>query len=325
MTAEYEIMVDPLLKELEAEFDGIHVVAIGGGHGLAQALIAAQDHAAAITAIVSVADDGGSSGRLAPALDIPPPGDIRRCLVALSPEPSLWKRLLEFRFSEGDVAGHSLGNLIIAAMTEMSGGDFQDALNTAGRLLGARGAVVPASLERLGLKAVIGGEAIEGQVAIATTRGGVEQLDVIPENATPSRTALTAIRGADQIVLGPGSLFTSIGAVLRVPGIATAVSESEAQLVYVCNLTTQDGETWGLDGIGHVRALVDVLGIRPPDIVVAHDGDFDCPPEVQPVRLDVDEVRKMGCRVELAELADTSGGWPQHDPARLGAVLRRLA
>ncbi len=299
------------------------MVAIGGGHGLARALLAVQDYAGLITAVVSVADDGGSSGRLAPALGIPPPGDTRRALIALSPGESLWRRVMEHRFEAGDVAGHSLGNLLLAAFAEMSGG-LDEALQTMGRLMGARGAVLPAAGERLTLEAVVDGAEVAGQVEIARSRGAVESLRVRPE-VPATRAALAAIEAADQIVLGPGSLYTSLAAVLVVPGMAAAVNRSGARLVYVCNLTTQDGETLGMDAAAHVRALVEVAGIRPPDVVVAHHGDLAVPPGLQPVWVEPEALAGLGSRLEEADLADPAADWPQHDPARLGAVLRRLA
>ena len=316
-----DVLIAPLLEELEASYDGLHVVALGGGHGLAAALQAILEYADTITAVVGVADDGGSSGRLSPGLSIPSPGDIRRALLALSPEPSVWRRLMDFRFEGADVAGHSLGNLIIAALTEMSG-SFEDALHTVGRLLGARGAVVPAAVEPLVLEADVDGATVQGQVAIARSRGRITDLRVRPEGIGATRSAREAIGAADQIVLGPGSLFTSLIAGLKVPGIAEAVNASPAKLVYVCNLTTQDGETLGLDGGEHIAALADIGGVRPPDAVVAHEGPLAVPAGLTRVSLDAGG---GGWILARGDIADPDAPWPQHDPARLGAVLRRLA
>jgi len=319
-----DLLTEPLLDELEPEAAAAKVVALGGGHGLAQALLAVRGYAGWITAVVSVADDGGSSGRLAPALGVPPPGDCRRALLALSPDPSVWREVVDHRFASGDVAGHSLGNLVLAALTHIGGG-LEEALATVGRLIGARGRVVPASPLCLGLRAVIDGAEVQGQVAIALSRGRIGELGVLPADAPASASALEALGEADQVVIGPGSLFTSLGAVLVVPGMVAALNDSKAQLVYVCNLTTQDGETLGLDGTGHVRALMEVAGMRPPDVVVANEAAFPVPATVEAVRADRAEIEALGPRVELAALADPSAPWPQHDPARLGAVLRRLA
>jgi uncharacterized cofD-like protein len=318
--SEADLLLEPLLAELDLDVEGRRVTAIGGGHGLAVALRSILDYADIITAIVGVADDGGSSGRLAPALAIPPMGDIRRALLALSPDPSLWRRLMEYRFGEAgsDIGGHSLGNLLIAALTEMSG-SFEDALNTAGRLLGARGAVVPAAIEPLTLEADVDGATVRGQVAIATGRGTITALRVLPESARATRSASSAIAAADEIVLGPGSLFTSVIAGLRVPGIAEAINAASGMLVYVCNLTSQDGETLGLDGTAHVRALSTVGGIRPPDVVVAHDGPLRVPLGLQRIGV------PQAAGIVTGDLADPAAEWPAHDPARLGAILRRLA
>lgn len=319
-----DLLAEPLLEELEPDEGAGRVVALGGGHGLAQALAAIRSYAGQITAVVSVADDGGSSGRLAPALEIPPPGDCRRALLALSPDPSPWRDAVGHRFAAGDVCGHSLGNLLLAGLAAGVGG-LEGALAVLGRLLGARGRVVPASPVPLTLRAVVGGAEIRGQVAVARARGPLTELGVLPSDAPASPSALQALRSADQVVVGPGSLFTSLGAVLAVPGLAEAVSNGPGRLVYICNLTTQDGETLGMDAADHVRALCAVTGVRPPDVVVANDAPFPVPEAVTGVWADRVEIESLGSRLETGGLADPAAAWPQHDPARLGAVLRRLA
>lgn len=319
-----DLMAAPMLEALEPAEPGPKVVALGGGHGLAQALIAIRGYAAAITAVVSVADDGGSSGRLAPALGLPPPGDCRRALLALSPDPSPWRAAVCHRFESGDVAGHSLGNLVLAALAASEGG-LEAALATLGRLLGARGRVVPAAPMPLHLQAVIDGAGVRGQVAIALSRGRIESLEVEPAEAAASPSALEALAEADQVVIGPGSLFTSLAATLVVPGMAAGLNASPGRLVYICNLTTQDGETLGLDGAAHVRALCEVTGIRVPDVVVANDAPFRVPAALEAVWADRGEIESLGGKLEAAGLVDGAAPWPQHDAARLGAVLRRLA
>ncbi len=318
-----DLLVEPLLQELEEGFDGVQVAAIGGGHGLAAALRAILDYADVVTGVVSVADDRGSSGRLAPGLDIPPPGDIRRALLAVTDQPSLWRSLIEYRFEDSDVAGHSLGNLIIAAMAEI-GADFAEAVNTVGRMLGTRGAVIPVAPTRLDLEADVDGAVVRGQVAVARSRGVITDVRVLPEGVAASPRALEALEAADQIVLGPGSLFTSLIAPLKVPGVVESVNGSEASLVYVCNLTTQDGETLGLTGLQHLEALVAIGGLRTPDAIVAHDGPLAIPPGLDRVELDHAGLGDAGIRLEIADVADPDADWPQHDAARLGAVLRRL-
>ena len=310
---------EALLEELDTPDEGVDVVAFGGGHGLACALRAILHYAGRISAVVTVADDGGSSGRLSPDLGIPPPGDIRRALLALSPRPSMWRELMAFRFEESDVAGHSLGNLLLAALAEITG-DFEEALRMAGGMLGARGRVIPAARRPLVLEALVDGEVVRGQVAIATASGPPSELRLVPGETEATPAALDAVASADQIVLGPGSLFTSVIAGLKVGAIADAVNSSAARLVYVCNLTTQDGETLGMSGGDHVAALSAHGGIRPPDAVVVHDGPLAVPPGL--ARVTGDDITAP---VESADLADPSASWPAHDPARLGAVLRRLA
>lgn len=318
-----ELLVEPLLQQLEEEYEGLQVAAIGGGHGLSAALRAILHYADAVTAIVTVADDGGSSGRIAPGLEIPPPGDIRRALLAMTDQPSLWRSLIEYRFSNSDVAGHSLGNLILAAMAELGGG-FSDAVNTVGRLLGARGAVIPVAAEGLALEADVDGVVVRGQVAIARSRGSITDLRAVPD-VEASRSAIEAIAAADQIVLGPGSLFTSVIAPLRVGDMAAAITESKATLIYVCNLTTQDGETFEMSGAEHIEALVSIAGIRIPDVVVAHDGPLIVPDGLERLELDLDRMAEAGVRLEFGDIVRDGSDWPEHDPARLGAVLRRLS
>jgi len=194
-----------------------------------------------------------------------------------------------------------------------------------GRLLGTRGAVIPAAPVPLRLEAVVDGEPVVGQVAIAGSRGKIEELRIDPPGVEAPVSATSAIAGADQVVVGPGSLFTSTIAALKVPGLVEAINASPASLVQVCNLTTQDGETLGMDAAAHVRALCSHTGMRTPDVVLAHQGPIAVPPGLQAVDADREVLEEMGCEVVTAELADPGGAWPQHDPARLGAVLRRLA
>lgn len=300
---------------------GPKVVAIGGGHGLAAALEAVQLYAGKVTAIVSVADDGGSSGRLTETMSIPAPGDIRRCLLALSAEPSLVTELFAHRFSAGDVNDHSLGNLMLAALTDMLG-DFEAAVCAAGRMLGAVGDVIPASTGPVGLRAVIDGETVEGQVAVARARGRIDSIELTGEDPSPSLRALEAIAGADQIVIGPGSLFTSVIATLLVPGLAQAVTNSNGRRVFVSNLVTQDGETWDLDGPGHLEALGNLGGVEGPGMVLVHDGALDVPPGHSRIAYDDANVGMWG--IYPADVADCTAGWPAHDPFALARVLEIL-
>lgn len=311
-----------LMQAIDFDATGPAVVAIGGGHGLAQALRAIQLYTSDVTAVVTVADNGGSSGRLSPALDIPPPGDIRRCLVALSPEPSRWRELFEFRFSQGDVEGHSLGNLILAALASEAG-SFDAGVQEAERCLGSIGAVVPVALEAMQLRALIDGRVVEGQLDIARARGNLEYIEVLPSGVEANRRALDAIARADQIVLGPGSLFTSVVAVLLVGGMVDAINDAPGRLIYVCNLITQDGETLGMAAPAHLSALTNRTGVRFPDVVLANEGEIDVPPPHDFLRLDPDEVAPAA--LVAADLVARDTEWPQHDPHRLATVLSGLA
>jgi uncharacterized cofD-like protein len=286
------------------------VVALGGGHGLAATLAAARRYAGDLCAIVSVADDGGSSGRLRAAYGIPPPGDLRKCLVALADPASLWTPAFEHRFDAGELEGHAFGNLVIAGLAA-STGDFEQALAAAGELLGAVGRVVPATVEPVVLKAVIRGEngegadSVTGQVAVGSA-GGIAGVSLVPADARAPEAALAALARADQVVIGPGSLFTSVLAVVAVPDLRGALASTPGRKVYVCNLRPQVPETEGYGVADHVDALR------------AHGLDIDvvlCHPDSLPVgRLDVECVQRPVARL------DGLG----HDPALLAAALEDL-
>ncbi|MCH8899883.1 MAG: uridine diphosphate-N-acetylglucosamine-binding protein YvcK [Acidobacteria bacterium] len=307
----------------DLEERGPRVVAVGGGTGLARALRAIRGYAGSIDAIVTVADDGGSSGRLAQELGIPPPGDIRKCLIALTPEESVWRRLFEYRFTGADVEGHSLGNLIIAALADIEG-SFELALRSSEQLLGALGSVLPASPMHLGLEAVIDGKTIAGQVNIARARGSIDRIGVLPPDAPASESAIRAIDAADQIVLGPGSLYTSVIATLAVSGITEAVNRTEASLIYVTNLVTQDGETLGLDAADHLDALLHLTGLRPPAAIVASDSPVHVDPPQEQLVVDGEAIATYGVGLITADLLDREAERPVHDPSLLGEVLRGL-
>ena len=290
---------------------GPRVVAVGGGHGLAASLRAARNYAGSVTGIVSVADDGGSSGRLRRQLGIVPPGDLRMCLVALAdvveePSRSL-ASAFEHRFESDEVAGHALGNLVIAALVA-STGDLQQALDLAGRLLGTVGRVLPAATEPVVLKAsALGGE-IRGQTAVHRTRG-IERVSLIPADVPAPPEALAAICEADQVVIGPGSLYTSVLAALAVPDITKALAETHAHRVYVANLRPQPAETAGYDMADHVTALKE-HGVLVDTVVV--DSSF----------IELGDTVGLGARVVVAELAKANG--LAHDPGRLAEVLIHL-
>lgn len=310
------------LEALGLDDAGPAVVAIGGGVGLAQSLRAIQCFAGDITAIVSVADDGGSSGRLAPAMGIPPPGDIRKAMLALAGGPSLWGELMAHRFDRGDVEGHSLGNLMLAALTDIIG-DFQTAVRTAERLLDCNGRVVPVATEALQLSAVVDDRIVGGQVAIMEGRGHISELSVQP-GAKANPEALTAIHEADVVVLCAGSLYTSVICNLVVPGVAEAVNECDAAIVSILNLVTQRGETLDMDGYAHVLALHEAGGLERAGTVVMHQGELEIPPGLTRVAMNEDEAHDLGWDLVEWDVADQHAEWPAHDPLRLGRVLAGL-
>lgn len=287
-----------------------HVVALGGGHGLATALRAARQYAGAITAVVSVADDGGSSGRLRRELDVPAPGDIRVCLGALA-QNDVWATAFEHRFTGEELSGHALGNLVLVGLAE-SLGDFTAAIDEAGRLLETLGRVLPATTEPVVLKAEVEGESVEGQVAVATASGRIRRVSLVPGDARAHPDAIAAIAAADQVLLAPGSLYTSLLPVLAVDQVRAAVAASQAQVVAVCNLHPQPPETAGLDGVDHLRAVLD-HDARVDVFVSQRDGAL---------AVDTEAVQALGVRPVVADVARPPG--LVHDPGRLAKVLRDL-
>ncbi len=318
-----ETQAETALAPLLLDPEGPTVVALGGGHGQAAALEAIQCYAGHISALVAVGDDGGSSGRLS-GLGIPPPGDVRRCLLALTPEPSLWSELFSHRFTSGDVAEHSLGNLILAGLADLFG-DFESAVLTAERMLGTLGSVIPVADEPITLSATIEGREVIGQKVISETPGDLTELHIEPRDVTATRRALAAVAAADQIVMGPGSLYTSILSALKVNMLAPAIMGASAQRVFILNLVTQDAETLGVSGADHLEAMAKHVGVTGPGIVVAHDGPLGVPEGHEPVRVAAEEAARHGWRVVFADVADSTADWPQHEPLKLGRVLEELA
>jgi uncharacterized cofD-like protein len=282
------------------------VVALGGGHGLAASLTAVRRYASEVTAIVSVADDGGSNGRLREAFGMPAPGDVRRCLVALGDPESLWARAFEYRFESGELEGHAFGNLVIAGLAA-STGDFTTALTEAGRLVQAAGRVLPATAGPVVLKADVAGEEVVGQVRVQDAFGPKSRVSLVPADADPPDDAVAAITQADQVILGPGSLYTSVLAVTAVGALRAALASRTGGRIYICNLRPQVPETSGFDVAAHVRALRD-HGVE-VDMVI-HDpswmptGTLDMP---------------------VIEAAVGRPDGLAHDSERLAAVLEQLA
>lgn len=281
------------------------VVAIGGGHGTAVTLRAARCYSGLVTAIVSVADDGGSSGRLRELLDVVALGDMRKCLVALADPNAPLATAFERRFEEGELAGHALGNLVLAGLVGATG-DLVRAVDEAARLLGAAGRVLPATTEPVVLKAdAVGGE-VAGQVAVSQA-SQIRSVSLVPGDAGPPPAAIEAILDADQVVIGPGSLYTSVLAAAAVPELARAIGETKAQRVFVCNLRPQVPETEGYDVGRHVSALA------------LHRVAVDR------VLWDSSAGMELGvCRLPVTDLRLTDPAGRVHDPGRLAQALLGL-
>jgi uncharacterized cofD-like protein len=293
----------------------VKVVGLGGGHGLAATLRAALTYADEVSAVVTVADDGGSSGQLTRELGIPPPGDIRNCLVALSDDSQL-AALYQHRFVSGALTGHTVGNLLIAALTETKG-DFATAVAEAGRLLRCKGRVYPATSEIVTLGAHVRGGRIHGQAAVARSSASIQAVFLTPAAPAAHPAAVAAITDADQVVMGPGSLFTSTIAALLVPGVRSAVKETKARRIYVCNSRAEKGETEGLDAVAHVEALLAHAGAFSLDTAVVQRPVI----EADGVGVDRHALEQCGVTVVEADVADPDGG---HDAHRLGEVLSTL-
>lgn len=289
----------------------MRVVALGGGHGTAVTLRAARRYADDVTAIVSVADDGGSTGRLREQLDVVALGDMRKCLVALA-DDSLLARAFEHRFGEGDLAGHALGNLVLAGLVTAAG-DLVAAVDEAAALLGASGRVLPATTEKVVLRAVGEAGEVSGQVAVSQA-GRIRRVSLVPAGCSPPPDAVSALGKADQVVIGPGSLFTSILAAAAVPGIAEALASTAAQRVYVCNLRPQLPETEGFDVASHVAALR-AHGVTVD--VVLYDSTAGVP-------LGQHGPSGAGPDVPVVDRRLTSSNGLVHDPARLARALADL-
>jgi uncharacterized cofD-like protein len=295
---------------------GPRITCIGGGHGLSAALSAARRLTDDVTAVVTVADDGGSSGVLRDWLGIPAPGDLRMAISTLAADPAR-AALLQYRFREGDLAGHPLGNLLIAALADLRG-DFGGAIEEVSAIAGVRGRVFPATTGNVRLRAVVGGREIAGQVAIAQGPGPVERLALDPADPPASDGAVRAIEEATLTVLGPGSLFTSVLAAVLVPGIAAALQRT-GRVVLVLNVAEQMGETAGLDAADHVRSLIaHVPGLR-LDAVLAHDGP--AAGIARPVAVDDEALAALRAPVVRADLVAEGA---RHDPDKLAAALKGL-
>jgi uncharacterized cofD-like protein len=310
---------------------GLKVVAIGGGTGLPSVLRAMKPYTANITAIVTVADDGGSSGRLRREMGVLPPGDLRNNIAALADDESLMTQLFQYRFQTGDLEGHAFGNLFIAALSGVAGG-LENALVEIGRVLNIQGSVLPATLQDVHLLATVRQPGkgrplkIQGESQIGDFGGQIESISLVPENPDAYPASVLAILDADVIVIGPGSLYTSILPNLLVKGITEALRETEAHKVYVCNVATQPGETEGYNVADHVEALERHIGRGVFGTVLANNAQptanaGENTVYVQPVS-DQHEIAHR-YRMIYTDLTDPERPW-RHDPQKLAMLILRL-
>ena len=260
-----------------------------------------------------------------------PPGDIRNCLLALSPEDSIMTQLLHFRFETGDLAGHSFGNLFLAALSQITG-DFAEAVRVTGDLLDARGEVVPASLEQVCLKARLsGGKMVEGQWAITSSGSFCEAVFLEPEDAEPNEAAINAIENADLVVLGPGSLFTSIIPNLLFRQIREAIHRSSAPKLFICNVMTQPGETSGFSASAHLASLIQHAGTQIADTMLVNTAvpppkivEFYRSKGAEPVTVDEDGLSGYSQRILSADVGFAEQDYFRHDSDRLATAVTSL-
>ena len=325
-----EELVDVILAHRRLN-RGPKIVAVGGGTGLSTLLRGLKHYSANITAIVTVADDGGSSGRLRREIGVLPPGDIRNCLAALADEEKLLTELFQYRFQAGDgLNGHSFGNLFLTAMSEITG-DLERAIAASSKVLAVRGKVLPATLTDVRLWAELtDGRVIEGESNISHAGGKIQRIGCLPTNAPAPPAAIKAIAEADLILLGPGSLYTSVIPNLLVPEIREAIASAQVPRIYICNIMTQLGETDGYSVSEHIRTIDQICQQKLFDAVVVNQRY----PSVKslrryaqenshPVFLDREDVAKMGRKVIMADVMeeDYASGYIRHDSHRLASVL----
>jgi uncharacterized cofD-like protein len=323
----------------------MQVVAIGGGTGLSTLLRGLKHHVdepvrrarfephiTRLTAIVTVTDEGGSSGRLRRELGVLPPGDIRNCLVALAEDEALFAQLFNYRFPNGrGLAGHSFGNLFLTALTRLTR-DFAKAVRVSSEVLAIRGEIYPATLSDVRLKARLqNGRTIAGESRINKTRVPIERLEIVPGRCRPLPEALAAIRQADLVTVGPGSLYTSLVPNLLVSGIPEEIARSQALKVYVSNLMTQPGETLAYTAAQHLRALDEHAGRQLFDAVVLNTAALSpalekryAAQEAEPVAHDLDAVRALGVQPVFADLLEEDHV-ARHNARRLAQLLLDLA
>lgn len=308
------------------------IVIIGGGTGLPVLLRGLKKYDVDITAIVTVADDGGSSGRLRNEMQIPPPGDIRNVLAALSDVEPLVEEMFQHRFkTSNELSGHSLGNLILAAMTSITG-NFSHAIQEMSRVLNVRGKVLPAANRSVILNAEMeDGSIVSGESKIPYSGKKIKRVFLQPKNVQPLPETIQAIKQADLIVIGPGSLYTSILPNLLVKELGRAVCEAKAKKVYICNLMTQAGETLNFTASDHVKAIYDHMDCAFIDKILVNNEEI--PPEIElrykeelarPVQFDFERLSELGITVVQEKIANLEGNVIRHDTRKVAEILYSL-
>lgn len=308
---------------------GPRIVTVGGGTGLSVLLSGLKEYTSNITAIVTVADDGGSSGRIRKEFDILPPGDIRNCLVALADASTLMQDLFQFRFdTSSELAGHSFGNLFITVMTRLTG-DFEKAIRETSKVLALRGRVIPSTLQKVILTAThTDGSQTVGEKNIPLSRRRIQSVALQPQEVTPTPDALKAIEQAQIIVLGPGSLYTSIIPNLLVRELSQAIASSGALKMYVCNVMTQPGETESYSASEHIRSLLSHSAPRLLNYVLVNTGEIPqailgryAEENSYPVMNDRKKIEQMGYRVIEDDFVSIDGDVIRHDPSKLARII----
>jgi len=303
---------------------GPKIVAIGGGTGLSTLLRGLKEYTDHLTAIVTVADDGGSSGRLRREMGILPPGDFRQCIAALAEAEPLMSQLLQYRFGNGDLGGHSFGNLFLAAMAEITG-SFEEGLEQSSRVLAVRGRVLPSTLENVVLSAELeNATLVRGESQVPRSNAGIRRVFIHPADAPAYPEAVSAILKADLVLIGPGSLYTSVMPNLLVRGLLEALHTTPAPVVYICNVATQPGETDGYGVAEHVEALIRHVGEDLLDLVLA-DGIEPprFPAEWKAMPVWTTERQVAGLPVVRRDLRSPERP-TRHDPAKLARAIVEL-
>ncbi len=311
---------------------GPKIVVIGGGHGLSHLIFGLKEYTANITAIVTVADSGGSSGRLREEFNIVAPGDIRNCLVALADAPALMGELFQFRFSQdSQLQGHNFGNLFLTAMVQLTNGDFERAVKETSKVLAIRGSVVPSTVSNVHLVAeYMDGTRTQGEAKIPNSNSRVKRVYLTDEAAYPTADALEAIAQADVVILGPGSLYTSVIPNLIVKGMSEAIAKCQAFKIYICNVMTQHGETDNFSASDHVRALIEHANKDVIDACLINDAQ--APEDALnrykeegsfPVKADAEKIREMGYKVVATDLLGVTD-YVRHDSVKLNHALITL-